>query len=407
MKQLLSITYFFLITVVYLTAQVELDPDDRKFDILEDYEVSTGKNVDTKSLLKLTRNSDSADAVEFSFEQKIIPSFSLVGSISGVGYSPIIELGYSLDDDYSFWNRFEVGIEGRYYLHQKKLVEGGYGNNVNGLYFSAGIGSVLYDDSWFDSKAFGVFGVGLQSRILRNGILDFSISARFSENKRIKINPNVKAGFALSKDYKNLEIDNGRCNILKCFEEKNFQFKIPLNRLFNFSYTNSNKLKLITFNPRVNFEHKLIKGVSLIHQLSYSNFTSINETSGVFSLINGFGYTNNVRWYVLKARNIAKGKSADNLSGIYAENAIGFYRHRLTGSFFSPNNELELLNHFQVVSFGVNMGYQTRLFKRLYVDCKGSVSRYLRTDSVGTPMEFKHRPSDLSFGLYVEFGFLF
>lgn len=427
-----------MISSICLNAQVEVETDDQMFELLNNYEISTGKNLDSKSVFKLRYNGSLVDNLELSYERKLSPSFSIVAALSGerfYSFVPIEPIGGSMDsliialpvDSLSVLTsnfgvtqikaRFEVSVEGRYYIHQSDLVAQGFGNNINGLYVSAGLGYTLHDgtfDSVFDSDFpfFNFFGVGVQSRILKYGVLDFNIQASY-KNERLKFAPNIKAGFAISKNYKTLDFNNSRCNILKCFEERNFQVKIPLTNSFSMQYRPSFNHAFLSISPAVKFEHRLLKGLSLNHTVQYSNLWNINNNASLSVRQSGsrFGYSNSIRWYVLKARNIASGRSADNLSGLYAES----YGAITGGNIFrrDPNdidNQI-IIGKLRFINYGMNFGYQTRLFKRLYVDVQGYLRRtHIRYEYDDKEIDnlFVGNNRDWNrYGINLEFGLLF
>lgn len=426
MKKLFLLLSLFQLLVISISAQVELDKEE-KFEFQSNYEFATGKNYDTKSILKLTTNGNLVqnNNLELSYEHKLNESISLSGGIIGERYlsaifqdgNPIVIGGDTIGTEisgllgYERVYRFQAYLEGRYYINQSYLIGNGYGNNVNGLYASLGVGSVIHDGRENnDPEVFTYLGLGVQSRILKNGILDFNLLLQY-KHERISFGPTVRAGFALSKNYKNLEFNNARCNILKCFEERNYQLKLPLNGLMFMAYTPDWNHGYVSVQPRIKFEHRLFKGFSFNHTLSYSSLWNVNTRNELSIRRSGprFGYENNLRWYFLKARNIASGKSADNLSGFYAESLLGINLRRSIRVDFMNPNDVTLVAKSQELRYGFNLGYQTRLFKRLYVDIKGYLSeaqwKYVFVDpDIGIhPEDSKSR----RYGISLEFGFLF
>lgn len=424
MKKLILVPFLYLLFTFSAIAQVDFE-DNNRFEFQDNYELSTGKNHDTKSILKLTTNGNLLNSSNFrlSFEQKISNSLSLNGGINGRSYLnaifgptqsifidggdtiPIMAINQIIGFERVY--KFEAFLEGRYYLNQNYLVANGFGSNVNGLYAVVGGLATIYDGGDVNrSKMQTYLGIGVQSRILKYAILDFSALLSYNGGA-ISLSPKVQAGFAISKNYKNLEFDNSRCNILKCFEEKNYHFKIPLNNSISINYIPGVRSGSIYVNPRIAFEHRLAKGLSFNHTLGLSQTYIVNTAAGLQTSRFGasYGYGNNLRWYILKARNIAKGKSADNLTGVYAETAISLFQLRRLS--FDEQQEL----NFKVsnLTYGINLGYQTRLFKRLYVDFQAYFSE-TRTD--GTPV----MPGVLvpfsdgifqNYGLRLEVGLLF
>ena len=417
---------FLLFFIVELQAQEEINSIE-DFKILKDYELSTGKNHDTKSLFKLTRDGGVTNNLTLSFEKKLNENISLVVGLRGERYTAFVFETPEPSPLDSILNiepipvftgeterrlSLEATLEGRYYIHQSELIARGFGNNVNGFYATAGIGSLFYDGGQEINNGFYTYiGAGVQTRILKYGILDFRLLATY-ENERFRIAPNIHAGFALSKNYKALEFDNARCNILKCFEERNYQLKIPLNNAISFSYTPEFQHIFASFRPRVKFEHRLFKGFSFNHTAAYSNLWNLNFRGETNILPSGgqVTYNNNLRWYILKSRNIASGKSADNLSGFYAESLFGYSFSRIIYPDATDISNLILAHKTRTRATGVHIGYQSRLFKRLYVDINAFYRTFNRkltfTDErietvVPGPSKWSRR------GIALEFGFLF
>ena len=423
MKKLFLVAILFQLLQI-AKAQVETESNEN-FEILDNFEIATGKNVDSKSLFKLTRNGNINNNLEISYEQKLNRNFSIVGSIRGNRYYTFVQDDpIELNDTFPLPTipvqagtfkqvfRFSGTLEGRYYIHQNDFAANGAGNNVNGLYALAGIGSTFYDGVENNSlPVFTYIGVGVQSRILKYGIIDFSLLATYRD-ERYTLSPNVRAGFAFSKNYKTLEFDNARCNILKCFEERNYQFKIPFNSALFFGLRPDWNHGYISVNPRIDFEHRLVKGLSFNHRFSYSNLWNINfgDEINIRPSGSGFGYTNNLRWYILKKRNIASGKSADNLSGFYAETHLQIHRQRHL--IFDPNNinNRIIAQKSSIKTYGVNVGYQTRLFKRLYVDAYAFLLSSKRDITFTNPdlqVGSTGTNSWTRYGINLDFGYLF
>lgn len=409
-----------------LNAQVDL-AEGKNFRILQNYEVATGKSVDSKSVLRLTRDGSVFNNLKLSYEQKLNENISLVGGIRGERYTAfILEVAEPSPLDTLLniepipnWTGktatrlfLEATLEGRYYINQSELIENGFGNNVNGVYALAGIGSKLYDGGEdLINPLFSYIGAGVQSRILKYGLIDFRVLATY-KNERFRLAPSLNAGFAISKNYKELEFDNARCNILKCFEERNYQFKIPLNGAISLSYTPEFQHVFATLGPRAEFEHRLFKGFSLNHGLGYSNIYNVNFRGETRILPSGstFSYHNNLRWYILKSRNIASGKSADNLTGLYLESQFGLSFSRIIYPDLMDIDNLILAHKTRTTSYGVNFGYQTRLFKRFYVDVFALYRTFEReitfnSDEIETSVPGLNKWD--RFGISLDLGFLF
>lgn len=400
-------------------AQADLE-EKKEYELLSNYEITSGKNLDTKSLFKLTTNGRILSAVEVAFEQKIGKSFSL---------SLNADIDYAfLSEDYvnpagqAFHNQLELYVDGRYYLQQRKQIENGFGSNLNGIYINTGVGayvSAIYKDVELDNfKRQTHFGIGVQSRFLKHGVVDLNLKARFEARTRsispTIITPTIRVGFALSRNYQSLDFKTNRCNILKCFDERRYQFKIPINgaadfRALDLTRFNYHKFGFLNLSPDLIFELRLFRGVSLNTRFGFTLNQLYDRIDGFTfaKTLSGLNYTNNVRWYFLKRRNIASGKSADNLSGIYLESdfTVLFNNHYTSDKIFEADY---YFRHRQITTeIGLNLGYQTRLFDRLYLDVRAYALDYNNRYRDVIPGAAVFPDNGTKFGVNFEFGFLF
>ncbi len=433
MKNYILLFSVILYSLNTLNAQVELEVEERKFELLDNYEVSTGKNLDCTSMFKIYRNGNLLNNIELAYERKISNSFSLNLSLSGqryvsfvrdidpvqtdtIGGIPIIILGPGeFKTNYSLQTR----LEGRYYIHQQEQIDNGFGNNLNGVYALIGIGTQVYthikpNNVWGGERnqsLYSYIGLGIQSRILKYGFLDFNLLATY-RNKDFYLSPSINAGFAFSKNYKQLEFSSARCNILKCFEERNILVKIPFNGQIYVRYAPDFQYSYISLGPKAKFEHKLFKGLSMNHGVYFNTQWNLNfRTETRASKGNpSFAYSNNLRWYVFKKKRIANGKTADNLSGLYAQSHFTINMQKQFTLDVNDISQTILIAKSRGINYGLDVGYQTRLFKNFYID----VSAYLRKFE----REFTYKHPDYSdrlhnfgnridVGTNLEFGFLF
>ena len=360
---------FFFKGSVY--AQFQVEPAEKEFQVMNDFEIASGKMSDSKYMFKLTTPGGSLRNLSLGVEYKILKSFSLGAYIDGASFYSLVQ---QESDTIIIFEPFELEferayelsarLEGRYYLNHESLIDLGFGNNLNGIYAIGGVKTQLYNSVLNEESYAPYMGVGVQSRILKYGLIDVALLASY-ENDRFSIFPELKAGFAFSKDYKLLEIENAKCNILRCFDEKKFQFKLPLKSLLFVNYIPDINFVSVNFRPRIEIEHRLLRGLSMNHSFSASSIASLNLIRDIRSRITqaDFGYANGIRYYFLKKRNIAKGKSADNLSGPYV--ASSFSIGQLYWNSLVDN---EWMKRSTVYYGGIDLGYQARLFKKFYFD---------------------------------------
>ena len=402
---------------ISLHAQHAIESSPSEFQIMNDYEIAAGKMSDSKYMFKLTTPGGNLQSIRLGVEYKVAKSFSLGAYINGSSFNSIVAqntIPTTFDSIDIFvpvpvqtfeivkTYQLEASLEGRYYINQESLIDQGYGNNLNGIYAVAGIQTLLYNSLLNEVKYTPYLGVGIQSRVLKYGLLDFSLLAQVEDN-RFVIAPELKVGFAFSKDYKLLELENARCNILRCFEERKYQIKVPVNGLLFLSYAPDLNYVGMSLRPRIEIEHRLAKGWSMNHSFSGSAFFNLNLPREVQSNISqaNIGYGNNIRYYFLKKRNIAKGKSADNLSGVYAATSV--FVGRNFASFFPEN---ELMQHSNSFYGGLDLGYQARLFKKFYFDCNAFIGRTKVTSLSNIPNVLSTEGFNTRYGVNFEFGVL-
>ena len=395
-----------------LIAQYKVEDEPQEFELLNNYEIASGKNSDSKYMFKLTTTGGSLNNASFGLEYKFLKSFSIGAYLDGSSFFTILPqtepVPIGTPTVFESIRNFSLygSIEARYYANQEGMIAQGFGDNLNGFYVISGIRSQLYNSFLNEVEHAPFFGVGVQSRILKYGLIDFSLLAQI-QNNRFSIYPGIRAGFAFSKDYKLLDLENARCNILKCFDEKKYQFKLPLNGLMWLNYRpDLNYIGLVLI-PKIAFEHRLLKGVSMNHVFSFSTAVNFNFNNELRTSISQstLSYENNLRYYFLKRKSIATGKSADNLAGLYVASALKYganYSRFISDDSFSRVNE--------IFSYGANLGYQGRLFKNFYFDIRAYLNRSKLNYSselfeIGT-FPTRHDTYFNSYGINFDFGVL-
>ncbi len=295
-------------------------------------------------------------SARFGFEKKIKDRFSLYVETEAIKLSDGIP-------------SLKFTIEPRMFFSLKK---GGYANpNLNGLYLGFGLSNSNLEDFLTT-----YLRVGYQSRLLKYGYFDWGINAGigndfdFAPNPVYIIGPTLKFGLAYSPDYE-FNFENRKCDILKCYDEINYWLRMDLLSLFNF--TSSTYFINWGSNLDIDFEHKIAKpNITLNHDFeisySYSKFDAELIDFYMSSESIRFSYIPEVRVLLGKRKSIAKGKSANNMNGVFLGFAGAlFYKlereSNISGQQLDFNKSVEL-------GGGMTLGFQGKLLKNFFYEIK-------------------------------------
>ena len=340
---LLILSSSFLLAQTEPIEKVEVEQDPI---IMDSYDYATGRMKDVPWMFKVL----SDDGIRLGLEYKFAYAFSLnvntKWSTTGL-FGP----------NNVFNNNNQVGV--RYYFsHEDRIKQKLQGNNFNGKYVEAGVS--LNFSNIFTSFADPFISLGLQSRFLKNGLIDTGIKFQYDiSNPSIRIVSGFDLGLALSTKYKLDEVENNRCAVVRCYDEQFYMFKSQISKLLDISIArNSSQFRL---RPNLEFEHRISKVSWTMNHELWGQFNRSKTFNNPSILIGELGLRSSIRWYVGKKRRIAKGKTANNLSGFYlgpiAEIGI------IGGNRFN----VEIKNG-EFWSAGYHVGYQTRLLKNLYIN---------------------------------------
>ena len=324
---------------------------------------------------------------------------------------------------------FTYFIEPRYYLGMNKRIEKGVAaNNLNGNYVSlqAGFTKNFLDlsidgakgyrpklplDKYKFSLNYGMqrrvfnhfyvnykLGLGVVKTELLTANVDFStnvITRKSSDETHFGIDNHFTIGLAFGGG-KKLNTNN-LCDLFRCFEEENQLLKIDIKGLLNRIETGR-----ISSNLSIGYEHKLGKSSFSIDIDWFSKFNLYKFDNSGYSYgilekgLVSYGYswfnnpnnnpnpTNSIskyhttsitiepRFYYNMKRRIAKGKTANNLSGSYV--SVGFtggydYDALPKGNYIDIENQLIGNSLSQLwVQTAIKWGHQRRLFKNGFMD---------------------------------------
>jgi len=338
----------FILSSSFLVAQtqpiekVEVEQDPV---IMDSYDYATGRMLDVPWMFKVTSDNGIRLGLEFKLANAFSVNFNTKWSVINVFNASKI-----------FSNDNLIGV--RYYFnHDTRIKQNLQGNNFNGKYTEAGV--AIDFSNLFSSFAEPFVSLGLQSRFLKNGLIDTGIKFQYDiSNPSVRITSGFDLGLALSSNYKLDEIANNRCAVVRCYDEQFYMFKTQISRLLDISIArNTHEIRL---RPNLELEHRISKvGLTMNHEL-WGQFRNRKYINGQSFAIGELGFRTGIRWYVGKKRRIIKGKTSNNLSGIYIGpiGGIGF----VTGKYFDDQ-----IQNGEFWSAGFNAGYQTRLLKNLYI----------------------------------------
>ncbi len=286
--------------------------------------------------------------------------------------------------------RAKLQVELRWYFLMKNRIKKGLAaDNLVGTYVSAYYGRQLqhfrrqrlteFLPALRGNATTNTFGIriGSQRRIFENGYIDLFVdfsnvsgevlnfpngtNHKFYTISQRKVNPSfflntgVKIGYAIGKVSD--RYDPNKCEVLKCYQEKNSLVKVDLLNAVRFINSGWNG------NFSVGYEQKIGKspfslGVDL--EFIYSSLFFTNEGKTFFSLINLRGtLALEGRYYYNLRKRIATGKSANNLFANYV-------------SLFYKNNNVININGtaFSSASISPSWGMQRGIFNFVFMDVK-------------------------------------
>ena len=330
------------------------------------------------------------------YEQKLSPSFSINSFIHPSNIQSALKI--------------ESGLELRYYYKLANLIkEGKQANNLSSEYIAVGIDystSPLDRFSNPDTYNYNIVW-GSQKRFLNYGFLDYGLQLSYSNTtletnefnvgfnyNRVSLSTRSSIGFAFGKRYK--VDDVVKCPIFKCNLDRQSALKLDFNRAFNISFGNNSFIGDNIFSalisPDISYEIKLgSSAFSINQQLSLSarfstKISKANPNLGVSEY--SIGYTAGVRHYFRLKSKIRKGKSGNNLSGVYWHASTAFL-YGVTKRPSPPHieNPFEGKNRTgKYINMPIGIGYQKTVLNNFYFDFQTGLN--LRVKKGGDPINY-------------------
>lgn len=401
-----------------------------KTTLIDEYEKAFGNNRVVKSSLRIafnrTRSSFLPDRfitpgqslfryVEpiFQFEQKIGIDKSLIASFNS--YTRKNEL---------VWRK-DIGLEARWYYEMKKRVEAGKQQpNITGKYISLKVEANPY--SYNQKSSFTEFLIqqGIPVFMFRptstysinwgwqfGNNLDFGFSVGLKHgnkagvssdnlwvNERVSsqtsitpfISTNAQTALGLYLPFKRKTTSN-YCGFLQC----NYEVK----QLFKLNFNNAFYLDRYFQNAKIDFAYERKIGrspfsinsnavISALNGFKYAitGYREIvlsgpNIAPGIIMTLNtyspkmssfqnyNFGLIEQLRYYVGMKNRVSKGKSANNLSGIYIGALVNYQLIAYRGPSLNNNNEpIFSKDSYNGLNLGLGVGYQVQTNRHSFMD---------------------------------------
>lgn len=371
---------------------------------------------------------DETAAANLSVEYKLSPSFSLNASYAITG-------GYQPDNNFTAGGTITTqryGIETRwYYAMKERIAKGLNANNMSGNYIALEAsrrkthlkeGPINLHFSNGEQTALAL-RFGLQRRLFRYGFMDLSYGLGASKNTSAILknenswqffaNSRIALGFALATPNRKLASKSDFCDVLRCFSEERRMWKIDLYNLFRFERPNDQlKVQLTTA-----LEQKLGDSpfsVQIEGGLGYQQARGYSLQNQDVSSESWQGNGNlQARYYFNQQRRIARGKSGNNLNGLYLGVRSGIeYRqgsaqgwlNGIAGPVYLNNDVRSITSNHALIS-----GFQYRLFEHGFVDWQLGCG-YGQTRSDVTPDNqpaFKENRQGLDLSIQFRLGLAF
>lgn len=387
--------------------------------LMDSYDQVFSTLVPTRWMFKLNLSAISDqrdDLLRAIVEVKILPGLSLHGSY-GFGYA------YSSPSPYSRGRTVKdhrFAVEPRwYYTMPRRIRQGQSANNMSGNYIGLEAAYLRTNSNIGQYPVLGdqrslALRYGLQRRLFRYGFLDIGFGVGMFKMYRVVsqnppklgwqpfANSEIGLGLALARPKTSIT-SGGYCDVLRCFREERQMWKIDLYNLLMINDFDNYRSQL-----SVGYERKI--GASPLsvevhgegsrrHRYSVSSTAAESKQN-----TSAYGGSLQSRYYYAQKKNIAKGKSGNNLSGVYLGAQLRWLeersreqgQERIDGTLFPINNRLTS----QSLGGGLIWGIQHRLFEHGFIDFQVVGSQtWVQNKSVLLPSEVTATNSSLDFNL--------
>ncbi|TLV02178.1 hypothetical protein [Dyadobacter luticola] len=345
---------------------------------IDRYENVFMTKVPTRQIFKVTTvgSQIQGSGINFAYEYKVLPSLSLEASL----YSQLDRFDEGLAQQllHFNWKQVSLWVNGKarwYYNMDQRISKGLSANNFSGTYvalsYEQSLG--LTQMSTFGTTKVGRMGLlyGFQSRFFNRGHIDFSVGLfqkeagpnyiyedreRFT-TRNFTIGTQANVGLAFG-DWKRTSAAPF-CDVLVCDEAIEGQWKVELPRL-------AVGLKNQTASISTAYERKIASlpvSVSAGLNAGYYHYEIFSSKSTVALLDAQL----ELRYYFLQSFLLRHGKAGNNFSGPYA-GLRGGYSMTTDKVRYQYQPEWNFDKDIATPTGALALGYQQRLFKRIYVD---------------------------------------
>jgi hypothetical protein len=319
------------------------------------YDKTDAEQLATKSLFKVGLTSafegnlwGFEPSVRLEYERSIRPRLSINSTISYFA-------GY-------YNNNLSLSVEPRYYLKSKNDGSNTQASNLDGSYvgLSAFAYKTIREYKWTDNRIpVGIMATyGIQKRFLNRFYANYQFGAGFgngtlTDNFVKSTNSDftffLNNRFAVGFAFGGKKTTADKCDIFNCFEEENSLIKLDLRNALGI---NANGIGV---NIGVIHEKK-------IKETAWSLNSGISLKAGNFTNNSayGIGLSLEPRYYYNLRKRIAKGQSANNLSGSY-------FSVEFSESFNHATYEGGQGN-YSLLTIKPKWGIQKRIFKNGFID---------------------------------------
>lgn len=375
--KLLTIIFLCLSNIAFAQDSLRITTEVDTFtppQYVSDYDAFFLKQQPMKTLWKLAANSVIRDYGFLSSEIVIAPEFRIAQGISlNMGFATKTNTVFGeLPKTKSTYNfPMQLYLEPRFYLHKKKeIAQGESADNLIGVYTGirtgVNVGPAIKGETYFGEAVVGsqqLFYLKTMRGLYKN-FVDLSVGLGASYNTVEKWKPSFHFQVLYGGLFENLM--NSRknekipaiCDVFQCFIEEKRLFKIDLMNLMTIADADNldggldiayeEKIKKSAFSVNVGTNvrgYKFLKGRSKVEGFTIKSYVE-------------------PRWYYRMKKEIAKGNSANNLSGFYGALQMGFQHNAYRATVL---REVQKTDYFYT---HLIWGQQQRILKYLFFEGK-------------------------------------
>ncbi|MCE7062774.1 hypothetical protein [Dyadobacter sp. CY343] len=355
---------------------------------IDRYENVFMTKVSTRHMFKISAGGSSlrGTGINLAYEYKLSPSLSLeagayvqngtenLGLLRNIAFDPNKTL--------NVWANAKLRW---YYQMNQRMKDGLSANNFSGAYFGLSYEKPVITRSEYGNRGAheGRIGLlyGFQSRFFNSGFVDFAVGVfegngspilrdnlSTSKFRNTMIATQFNVGLAFG-DWKRSD-KTPTCDILRCDEQDQDQWKVQLPDLVI-------GLKYQRAALGIAYERKIGKSA-----FSYSAYANANYHNDNYYRFGNVTTGVSLRHYFLQKHQMLRGKTGNSFSGVYWAASAAYDWTWVRSQFY---NEQSQTKRFDSPMFSLALGYQQRLFKRLYFDVSAF---YNRSTLYGKPNNF-------------------